>query len=145
MSVDAAEIKLANAFQMRVPKTSLYIHNDTMHHVAMVEKELVAATSKPLILAILSEGDSYGYAIIQRVRELTDGELKWTDSMLYPVLHRLEKAGHVRSYWQTAKTGRKRKYYSVSKAGLAALSEKKRQWELTNGALGSLWGKAHVS
>ncbi len=111
----------------------------------MVDKELVAATSKPLILAILSEGDSYGYAIIQRVRELTDGELKWTDSMLYPVLHRLEKAGHVRSYWQTAKTGRKRKYYSVSKTGLAALSEKKRQWELTNGALGSLWGKAHVS
>ena len=78
--------------------------NLTMHHVVMrrtvmVDRELVAASSKPLILSILSEGDSYGYEIIQRVRMLTNDELKWTDSMLYPVLHRIEKQGHVRSYW----------------------------------------------
>jgi len=52
-----------------------------------LEKELVAASSVPLILSILSEGDSYGYAIIQRVKDLSGGKINWTDGMLYPVLH----------------------------------------------------------
>lgn len=110
--------------------------------MSMVDKELVAATSKPLILSILNEGDSYGYEIIQRVCSLTDNELKWTDSMLYPVLHRLEKKGWVSSYWQASPTGRQRKYYSLSKAGLAELEEKKRQWRVADDALTSLWGPA---
>lgn len=108
----------------------------------MVDKELVAATSKPLILSILKEGDSYGYEIIQRVHGLTDNELKWTDSMLYPVLHRMEKQEWVSSYWQASPTGRKRKYYAVSEAGLAALEEKKRQWRVVDEALASLWKSA---
>ncbi len=110
-----------------------------MHNAVMADKELVAATSKPLILSILTEGDSYGYEIIQRVRRLTQNELNWTDSMLYPVLHRLEKKGWVSSYWQASPTGRKRKYYSISEDGLAALEEKKRQWQVANNALISLW------
>ena len=110
-----------------------------MHNAVMADKELVAATSKPLILSILTEGDSYGYEIIQRVRGLTENELNWTDSMLYPVLHRLEKKGWVSSYWQASPTGRKRKYYSISADGLAALEEKKRQWRVANSALTSLW------
>ena len=105
----------------------------------MIDKELVAATSKSLVLSILIEGDSYGYEIIQRVRGLTQDELKWTDSMLYPVLHRLERQGCVSSYWQAAPTGRKRKYYSVSKVGLAELEEKKRQWRVATDALALLW------
>lgn len=110
-----------------------------MHHNTMFDKELVAATSKSLVLSILSEGDSYGYEIIQRVLELTNNELKWTDSMLYPVLHRLEKQGCVRSYWQASSTGRKRKYYSINEEGLAELEEKKRQWQVLKSALASLW------
>ena len=58
-------------------------------------KDLMAASSTPIVLAILAEGDSYGYAIIQRVRELSRGRMEWTDGMLYPVLHRLERLGHV--------------------------------------------------
>ena len=58
-----------------------------------VSKDLVAASATPLILSILAEGDSYGYAIIKRVRELSGGQMEWTDGMLYPVLHRLEKQG----------------------------------------------------
>ena len=56
-------------------------------------KDLVAASATPLVLAILAEGDSYGYAIIKRVAELSGGHLQWTDGMLYPVLHRLERQG----------------------------------------------------
>ena len=58
-----------------------------------IGKDLVAASATPLVLSILSEGESYGYAIIKRVDELSGGELQWTDGMLYPVLHRLERNG----------------------------------------------------
>ncbi len=120
------------------------MHHPMMHHDVMLSKELVAATSKPLILAILGDGDSYGYAIIQRVRELTEGELEWTDSMLYQVLHRLEKRGLVTSYWQTAESGRKRKYYTVSSTGTVELTETRRQWQVADDALGRLWGAVRV-
>jgi PadR family transcriptional regulator PadR len=104
-----------------------------------VNKDLVAASSTPLVLAILMEGDSYGYAILQRVRELSGGELEWTDGMLYPVLHRLEKAGLIESRWEKAETGRKRKYYTVTEAGLEQLAEERRQWRAVDDALRRVW------
>ena len=58
-----------------------------------IDKDLVAASATPLVLSILSEGENYGYAIIKRVSELSGGELQWTDGMLYPLLHRLERHG----------------------------------------------------
>ena len=73
-------------------------------------QDLVAASATPLALAILAEGDSYGYAIIKRVADLSGGELQWTDGMLYPVLHRLEPQGLVAAKWVAADSGRKRKY-----------------------------------
>ena len=60
-----------------------------------IDKDLVAALATPLVLAILAEGESYGYAILKRVRELSQGELEWSDGMLYPLLHRLERLGYV--------------------------------------------------
>ena len=75
-----------------------------------MSKDLVAASATPLVLAILAEGDSYGYAIVKRVSELSHGRLHWTDGMLYPVLHRLERHGYVSANWGTSKTGRKHKY-----------------------------------
>src|SRR5213595_366342 len=105
-----------------------------------LEKELVAASSVPLILSILSEGDSYGYAIIQRVRELSDGEIEWTDGMLYPVLHRLEAQSYIASAWRLSETGRKRKYYALTRQGRKALAEQKNQWLFVHGMLARLWG-----
>jgi len=105
----------------------------------VINKDLVAASSTPLVLAILGEGDSYGYAILQRVRELSGGELEWTDGMLYPVLHRLEKGGLIESRWETAETGRKRKYYRVTKAGREQLAEERRQWRTVDSALRKIW------
>ena len=104
-----------------------------------INKDLVAASSTPLVLAILADGDSYGYAILQRVRELSGGEMEWTDGMLYPVLHRLEKAGLIKSRWETAATGRKRKYYRVTAAGREQLAEERRQWRMVDGALRRIW------
>lgn len=104
-----------------------------------INKDLVAASATPLVLAILAEGDSYGYAIIKRVKELSDGDLAWTDGMLYPVLHRLERQGFIEARWGTAETGRKRKYYSLTDPGGEQLLEHKRQWLAVDQALRAIW------
>jgi DNA-binding PadR family transcriptional regulator len=100
-----------------------------------VGKDLVAASATPLVLAILSEGESYGYAIIKRVDELSGGELQWTDGMLYPVLHRLERNGLVKASWGRAESGRRRKYYRLTNRGSEELANQQRQWQVVNEAL----------
>lgn len=107
-----------------------------------LSRELVAASATPLVLAILAEGDSYGYAIIKRVAQLSGGRLQWSDGMLYPVLHRLERQGLVTARWCASESGRKRKYYRITKAGRAQLAAQRRQWQIVDGALRGLWMKA---
>jgi len=106
----------------------------------MASKELMAASSRPLVLSILNERESYGYEIIRRVKELSGGELEWTEGMLYPVLHRLERDGLIKGRWVVADTGRKRKYYRVSAAGKKQLKAERDQWETVDGVLRNLWG-----
>jgi DNA-binding PadR family transcriptional regulator len=104
-----------------------------------INKDLIAASSTPMVLAILAEGDSYGYAIIQRVRELSGGHVEWTDGMLYPVLHRLERLGHVEARWEVAESGRRRKYYRITSRGRDQLDHERRQWQAVDGALRGIW------
>lgn len=104
-----------------------------------ISKDLMAASSTPIVLAILAEDDSYGYAIIKRVRELSGGSMEWTDGMLYPVLHRLERLGHVESRWEKADSGRRRKYYRITSRGRAQLAEERRQWQAVDATLRGLW------
>ena len=107
-----------------------------------INKDLTAASSTPIVLAILAEGDSYGYAILQRVRELSGGQMAWTDGMLYPVLHRLERLGHVASRWEVAESGRRRKYYGITPSGRDRLAEERRQWQAVDDTLQGLWRAA---
>jgi PadR family transcriptional regulator, regulatory protein PadR len=104
-----------------------------------IGKDLVAASATPLILAILAEADTYGYAILKRVGELSGGRLQWTDGMLYPVLHRLERNGHIEGKWGASESGRRRKYYSITEQGLAELTEQRRQWQTVDAALRNIW------
>ena len=104
-----------------------------------IDKDLVAASATPLVLAILSEGESYGYAILKRVRELSSGELEWTDGMLYPLLHRLSRLGYVTTEWRTPPEGRRRRYYAITNDGRAALEEQQRQWMTVARALSDVW------
>lgn len=104
-----------------------------------INKDLIAASSTPIVLAILAEADSYGYAILARVRELSAGGIVWTDGMLYPVLHRLERLGYVEARWELAESGRRRKYYSITAQGSAQLVEERRQWQAVDAALRSIW------
>ncbi len=104
-----------------------------------IDKDLVAASATPLVLAILAEGESYGYAILKRVRELSGGELEWTDGMLYPLLHRLRRLGYVTTEWRTPPEGRRRRYYAITDDGRSALAEQQRQWVTVTRALGDVW------
>ena len=110
-----------------------------------INKDLTAASSTPLVLAILAEEDSYGYAILQRVRELSSGHLEWTDGMLYPVLHRLTRLGLVEPRWETAESGRRRKYYRVTPQGRDQLAEQQRQWQVVDTALRGIWHAKSVA
>lgn len=113
---------------------------DSKFFVTMtINKDLIAASATPLVLAILAESESYGYAIIKRVKELSSDQLQWTDGMLYPVLHRLERQGHITASWGKSGTGRKRKYYQLTPQGRAQLNEHKRQWQIVDNALQGMW------
>jgi PadR family transcriptional regulator, regulatory protein PadR len=109
-----------------------------------LDKELVAASSAPLVLSILAEGDSYGYAIIQRIRELSAGKIEWTDGMLYPVLHWLEDHGQIRGRWEKAGPARRRRYYSLAQKGRTALQKHREQWDTVTAALRQLWRTQHA-
>jgi DNA-binding PadR family transcriptional regulator len=105
-------------------------------------KDLVAASATPLVLAILAGGESYGYAIIKRVSELSGGHLQWSDGMLYPVLHRLERQGLVASRWGTSASGRRRKYYRLTKEGRKELAAERKRWQMVDETLRGLWMRA---
>ena len=117
-----------------------YVFNDSLAFSEQrpgmdIGKDLVAASGTPLVLSILREGQSYGYAIIKRVEELSEGELQWTDGMLYPVLHRLERQGFVEADWGKSETGRRRKYYRLTERGSRELARQQKQWEIIDRTL----------
>ena len=110
----------------------------------MIRKELVAAAAEPLVLSLLSHGESYGYAIIQEIKTRSQNRMEWTDGMLYPVLHRLERKGQIKSRWVEAESGRKRKYYSLEKDGRKALTTHCRDWAMVLSVLAGLTKEEYV-
>jgi PadR family transcriptional regulator PadR len=104
-----------------------------------IAKDLVAATATPLVLSILAKGDSYGYAILKQVSEVSGGRLEWTDGLLYPLLHRLERSGYVEPLWGESPEGRRRKYYRITDQGRAQLAEQRRQWDAVVDTLRDAW------
>ena len=110
-----------------------------------LNKDLVAAYAAPLVLSILEGGESYGYAILERVRALSDGAVEWTDGMLYPVLHRLERLGYVETRWEVAESGRRRKYYRITSRGRDRLAEERKQWEAVDATLRGIWQTLSLS
>ncbi len=110
-----------------------------MYSASMIAKDLVAASARPLLLSILAEGESYGYELTRKVRELSEGVLEWSDGMLYPVLHRLEREGLIVSEWKQSETGRERKYYRLSSGGRRSLQTERQQWLSVHNTLCKIW------
>lgn len=123
---------LLGILQRRFPKAS-------DRKTVQIGKDLVAASATPLVLAIVAEGESHGYAILKRVAELSSGNLQWTDGMLYPLLHRLEKLGYIAGRWGVPVQGRKRKYYCITDRGRTELAVQRRQWLEVDAALRRAW------
>ncbi|MFH2108577.1 MAG: helix-turn-helix transcriptional regulator [Chrysiogenia bacterium] len=110
----------------------------------MNSKALVAAAAKPVILALLMSGENYGYQILKRVRQVSQGTLDWSEALLYPVLHRLEKDGLVVSQWKISDGNRLRKYYRLTAAGKKELLAEKAHWLSVHRALQILWEPAVI-
>ena len=108
----------------------------------MIQKSLIAASLRPFILSIIAKGESYGYEIIHRVQQITSGEILYTASTLYPVLHELENDGLLESFWREVEKAPRRKYYRLTPKGAKALEAEKRQWLHIHRALTELWGPA---
>jgi DNA-binding PadR family transcriptional regulator len=106
-----------------------------------LSKDLIAASANPLILSILSVEESYGYQIIRKISEISDNKIHWKEGTLYPVLHKMEKSGIIKSKWKVAENGRKRKYYYINKKGKALLDEELDHWRLIFNSLKKLWSE----
>jgi PadR family transcriptional regulator PadR len=105
----------------------------------MISKNLMAASTKPMILSILSKGEFYGYEIIQKIIDLSGGVLEWSEGMLYPVLHRMERDLLIRSQWKISENGRRRKYYGLMERGRQELEEDRKQWLSVHKVFSELW------
>jgi len=94
----------------------------------MISKTLMAASTRPIILAILSRGENYGYNIIQKVKDVTGGNLEWTDGMIYPVLQRMEMDNLITSQWKLSGENRPRRYYTITEKGRKELASELTGW-----------------
>jgi PadR family transcriptional regulator PadR len=104
-----------------------------------MSKILIAASARPMVLSLLLKGESYGYRILQEVTALSGGTIDWSEALLYPVLHRMEKEGVIRSQWKISEEKRMRKYYALTDLGRRELDVEKERWLSIHGAFLTLW------
>jgi DNA-binding PadR family transcriptional regulator len=102
------------------------------------DRELVKGSVVPIVLNLLSEREMYGYEIVKVVNEKTGGLFQWKEGTLYPCLHRLEAGRLVSSVWREAESGKKRKYYLITRRGQAELARRKEEWAQFAGAVNVL-------
>src|SRR5438045_9714832 len=93
-----------------------------------MDTELVKGTLSLLILSLLTRASMYGYEIAATVHKDTDGAFTWREGSLYPNLHKMEADGLIAGEWEEKETGRKRRYYEITKKGRAALKDKVQSW-----------------
>jgi PadR family transcriptional regulator, regulatory protein PadR len=105
----------------------------------MIPKNLTAASTKLIILGILRQGNSYGYLIIKKIKELSGGKMNYSDGMLYPVLHNLEKEGLIESNWVMEGDAKPRKYYAITDKGKKELITEREHWVNVNSVLDTIW------
>jgi len=98
-------------------------------------KELVQGTVDLLILTILALEPMHGWAIAQRIRQMSNEVLQVGQSALYPALHKLELQGWIKSEWKVSENNRRAKYYSLTRVGRTALAKEAGQWERLSTAI----------
>jgi PadR family transcriptional regulator, regulatory protein PadR len=91
--------------------------------------ELLRGTLDMLVLKVLALGPSHGYAIAQRLQQISKDFFQVHQGSLYPALHRLEDRGWLQAEWKESETGREAKFYSLTKKGRKQMDEEERNWE----------------
>ena len=107
-----------------------------------LSKQTLDGNVETLILAILEDGPSYGYAIVKELNERAEGILQLGEGTIYPVLHRLEDKKLIAARWRLAENGRQRKYYRLINQGHKALAANRRQWQMLSAVMGKVLGSA---
>lgn len=105
-----------------------------------IDKGLIGGSTVLLILFLLEETDRYGYEIIKELEERSDKTFQFKEGTLYPVLHKLENNGFVKSYMAKGDTGKERKYYQITKKGKTQLQDEKKKWEVFSGSINKIIG-----
>ena len=95
-----------------------------------ISKELLKGSTATMILKIISEGEAYGYQIVQELSRRSGDVFKLNEGTLYPILHTLEKEGYVESYRSAAESGRERRYYRITAEGRLCLAQRMGEWRL---------------
>lgn len=91
-----------------------------------------------LVLAVLASGPAHGYALIELLRDRSDGFFELPEGSVYPALHRLERAGLVESGWSEA-GGRRRRVYELTARGRRSVAERRREWRTFAAAVDAIW------
>ncbi|MBE6747537.1 MAG: PadR family transcriptional regulator [Ruminococcaceae bacterium] len=94
-----------------------------------IKKELTKGSSAMLVLSVIEKEDMYGYQIIKEIQLRSDNAFTFKEGTLYPILHNFESDGYVKSYWLESESGRKRKYYKITKKGIKSLADSKEEWK----------------
>lgn len=102
------------------------------------ERDLMRGAGPIAVLKLLEGGERYGYQLVEDLAKETDGVLAMGQSTLYPLLYNLEAKGFIRGRWEASPSGRKRRYYSLTRKGLKRLEAQTEQWRAVAGAMGAL-------
>lgn len=105
-----------------------------------IDKGLIGGSTVLLLLSLLEEKDRYGYEIIKELASRSNKTFQFKEGTLYPVLHKLENSGYVKSYMAKGDTGKERKYYQITKKGEKQLIEEKNKWKLFSVAVNKVVG-----
>ena len=97
--------------------------------------DLVQGTLDLLILRVVALEPMHGWAIAQRIRQLSNEQLRVGQSALYPALHKLEQQGWVKAEWAPSENNRRAKYYTLTSAGRKALKIEAAEWERLSSAI----------
>ena len=97
--------------------------------------DLIQGTLDLLILKTVSLEPKHGWAIAKRIQQVSDEVLQVQQGSLYPALHRLEQQGWIRAHWAETRTGRKAKFYSLTRTGRAQLERELESWDRLSNAV----------
>ena len=104
--------------------------------------DLVQGTLDLLVLKVIALEPMHGWAIAQRIRQISGDVLQVGQGALYPSLHKLEQNGWISAKWAISENNRRAKYYTLTKAGRKAMEQEAAQWDRLSTAIALVVGKA---